>query len=101
MTEWDDEEALKLNEQEAALQEDREMRRIRDVMSSVMGREFIYDLMITTNIFRTTFSPEFGTMAFSEGRRSVGLQVLAQLQAHVPQQYDLMMRENHHRGQQQ
>jgi hypothetical protein len=100
MTEWDNEEERKLNEQEEALRVDREMRRIRDVMSSALGREFIYELVTSANLFCTTFNPEFGTMAFNEGRRSVGLQILSQLQAHVPQQYDLMMRENHHRGQQ-
>lgn len=87
-----------LNEQEDELQSEVEMHRVRDVMSSVPGREFIYELLISTKIFSTTFNPEFGAMAFNEGRRSVGLQILSQVQAHVPQQYELMMRENHHKG---
>jgi hypothetical protein len=87
-----------LNEQEDELQGDLQMRRIRDVMSSVPGREFIYELLYSAKIFNTTFNPDFGVMAFNEGRRSVGLQILSQVQAHVPQQYELMMRENHHKG---
>ena len=72
-------------------------RERRDVIAALMqhvaGRKYIYEKLEGASIFKTTFSTNALQMAFNEGNRNAGLQLLVDLMAHCPDQYILMMRE--------
>ena len=55
------------------------------VMSTAPGRQWIWDILATCHIFHTTFAPgQPDVVAFAEGRRSVGLTLLADILATCP-----------------
>lgn len=58
------------------------------------GRRYIWGLLESCGIFRTSYSTDPNGMAFAEGRRDVGLRVLADVNAASPEQYLVMLRES-------
>lgn len=68
----------------------------RWLLSSEQGRRIASDLLSFCGLLRPSFDgTELGTV-FAEGRRSVGLALHQQLQAHAPDLLELMHRENNH-----
>lgn len=69
----------------------------RDDLSALMalpqGRRFIHGELERRGVFRTTFSPDPYTTAFAEGRRSAGLELLAEAQESAPRLYINMLSE--------
>lgn len=57
------------------------------VMGSAEGRRFVWELIGTAGVFRQSFGPDALATAFSEGRRSIGLELLARLQDEAPDAY--------------
>lgn len=66
---------------------------VRNLMGTAAGRRVVWYLLEQFGIFRTSYSSEALAMAFSEGRRSAGLEVMALVCAFCPEQYDKMARE--------
>ena len=66
-------------------------------MSTAAGRNWLWDRLSETNIFHTTHTPDPYASAFQEGRRSVGLSLLADIMAHCPDQFIQAMREHNER----
>jgi len=67
---------------------------MRQFMGTLGGRRLAWQLLGSFGLFRTSYSPEPGAMAFAEGRRSAGLELLALIDQHCPEQYEQMRREN-------
>src|SRR6266571_4351878 len=66
---------------------------VRGIMSQPPGRAYIYDRLSVAHIFHSSFSADPLRMAFSEGERNIGLQLLADLLAFCPHQFTLMLQE--------
>lgn len=57
------------------------------VMSTPSGRRLFFALIERAGVTGGAFDPNPHTMAFLEGRRSVGIELLQRLQQTVPQEY--------------
>jgi len=87
-----------LDEQERALAESIECDMVRASMGSELCRQFMWEVFTDCRLFGTTFNSDHALMSFYEGRRSVGLRLMALAQRHAPDLYEQMTRENSHRG---
>lgn len=63
------------------------------LMSNKRGRRFVSRLLDRAGVFRLSFNTNALTMAFSEGNRTEGLRLLAQLNTHCPDRYTEMLKE--------
>jgi hypothetical protein len=66
---------------------------MKNLMNTMAGRAFIYGKLERAHVFATSFSPNALTMAFAEGERSRGLELLSDIMTYCPEQYVPMMRE--------
>lgn len=66
-------------------------------LSDRNGRKLIWDWLAHCGVFGASFDRDPGKMAFNEGRRDVGLWILAQIEAEHPGTYAVMQREHHER----
>lgn len=66
---------------------------IKDLMTSRLGRAFLYRLMSYCNIFSSSLG-DHHYMAFNEGRRDVGLYLFDRIGKHTPEAYMTMMKEH-------
>jgi hypothetical protein len=57
------------------------------------GRRIVHRLLATAGVFHSVFNPNFGVMAFEEGKREAARKLLQIVNLHCPEQYPLMMRE--------
>lgn len=65
------------------------------VMSTAEGRRFVKRILDAAGVYQTSFvRGESDATAFNEGRRNVGLLILAAIDSADPQSYDLMMQES-------
>ena len=64
------------------------------LLSSRRGRRIVWRQLERTGVFRSSFNNNSMAMAFAEGQRNYGLKVLAQVHAHKPEAYALMVSEN-------
>lgn len=75
---------------------------VRAVMNTHEGRRFAWHLLEQAGIYRSSYSHEPQAMAFNEGRRSSGLQLMGILTTHCPEQYAKMAAEqSENEGQEQ
>ena len=66
---------------------------IRALMKLAAGRRVVWRLLEDAGVWRSVFNPEPLRMAFAEGQRNLGLQLLGWVMDECPDEYDLMMRE--------
>lgn len=66
---------------------------LRNVMASIDGREWIFELLQLCHVYETSWSPDPLRMAANEGERNVGLQLIGQIQVCCPEAYLQMMKE--------
>lgn len=66
---------------------------VRAVMATYEGRRLAWYLLNQFGIYRISYSHEALAMAFNEGRRSAGLQLMDMLTTHCPEQYAKMTAE--------
>lgn len=64
-----------------------------NLMSSPAGRGYVYDQLTRCHVFSPSFNLSALAMAFAEGERNSGLQLLGDVMAFAPDQYVQMMRE--------
>ena len=69
---------------------------ISALMQSTVGRAYCWAELESCHIFHTSYSPDPQQMAFNEGERNVGLQRLALIMDHSPDEFLLMWREQQH-----
>lgn len=78
--------------------DERYIRRVKKALAYVMdtpkGREAMEIILDATGMYRPSFNTNALTMAFNEGRRSVGLALLNLID---PTSYETMLRESHER----
>lgn len=70
---------------------------VKGVMGTPAGRAYMHDRLLSAHIFATSFNHNALMMAFAEGERSQGLQLLNDIMQSCPDQYVLMMREKNER----
>lgn len=90
----DDPKQVKAAKKKAEFNEALKYDVIKAVMSTVPGRQWIYEQLVSAHIFSTTFiqgSPDGS--AFAEGERNYGLRLLADVQAAAPDLYMQMVNE--------
>lgn len=63
------------------------------VMSSKHGRRFVWRLLSSAGVYRSSFSTNAMQMAFNEGARDYGNRLLERLNLLVPEMYDKMQNE--------
>ena len=94
---------LDLRGQEAAKEQSDERKRLaigqeqddfKWLMGSKRGRRIVWRLLERTGVFRTSFTGNSETF-FREGQRNVGLMLMAQIHEVCPDQYALMLKEQH------
>lgn len=65
------------------------------LVSRPEGRRFLWKYLSFAGVFEQSANPHSGSMTyFNEGRRSVGLKILAEIQAYSPQTLVDMINEN-------
>jgi hypothetical protein len=80
-----DPDAVASEERLAAVKQKRELADLRAVLSLPEGRRWLWRVLEQTAAFRASYDPDNPIrMGFSEGRRSVGLWLLAELQLAAP-----------------
>ena len=63
------------------------------LMDDPRGRRQVWRWLSEAGVFQQSFNPDAMTMAFKEGRRAAGLQLLGQIHAICPDRYTTMMKE--------
>jgi hypothetical protein len=58
-----------------------ELADLQAVLQTAAGRRFVWAQMERAGVFRTSFDNSGSVTAFNEGRRTIGLMLLADLQA--------------------
>src|SRR5580692_7555695 len=66
---------------------------VRWLMGDARGRRFVWDLLGRAGLFRSSMAVSAELTAFNEGRRDLGLGLLADLTRLCPEQYGRMQAE--------
>lgn len=85
---------LRNAEKETALAEANRIAFTRTIMSTLAGRAWMHDLLLSCSIFRTPFvrgAPD--ATAFNCGSQNIALRIFGDVAAHCPNEYTLMMSE--------
>lgn len=84
-------------EQRAKLAANERREGWQTIMSTPASRRVMWEIFEMQRLYQVAMSTDHGALAFSEGRRSVGIQVMDQMLAHCVDQHDRMVAENRHR----
>src|SRR6266704_2332873 len=84
-------------EKEAKLAERQRHEITTYIMSTAPSRAWMYDKLEICHVFRSSFSTDALAMAFAEGERNIGLQLVGDIMVACPDDYILMMREANER----
>ena len=74
---------------------DREIDDLREVLKRPSGRRFAYKVLSECGVFKASFSQNSLTIAFNEGKRDIGLALLADLNEAEPMAYTQMLQEHY------
>jgi hypothetical protein len=61
------------------LDREAELAQLRSVLTQEAARDVLWRVLEWCLVFGQTFDPNFGKMAFNEGRRSIGLTLLSEI----------------------
>lgn len=90
-----DPESVASAERLRAVREQRCRADLRAVLDTAEGRRFVWRVLERGAAFRASYDPDNPLrMAFAEGRRSIGLWLLAELQAAEPVSFPALMAES-------
>ncbi|MGA2403037.1 MAG: hypothetical protein ABSG91_15250 [Syntrophobacteraceae bacterium] len=67
---------------------------LQKLMADPEGRMWMWDLLSLCGVYHSSFSREGLLMAFAEGRRDIGLHLVAQIHKLAPELYVRMTTEN-------
>lgn len=92
----DDEEERQADDvkQTAANLNRQEIEDIKWLMSSPRGRRLVWWILGIAGIYRTSFSSSRNVTDFNEGGRNIGLKLLARVNDHCLDQYEVMFQEH-------
>lgn len=79
--------------EEERLAREKEQNDLRWVMSNKQGRRFIYRLLSEAGVYRLSFNTNNAVMAFNEGGRNIGLNLLNNVMGSCPERYTEMLAE--------
>lgn len=79
--------------EEERLRREREANELRWVLSTKQGRRFIWRQLSEAGVFQSSFNTNNAVMAFNEGRRNAGLQLLSEVMDTCPERYTEMLTE--------
>lgn len=79
--------------EEERLAREREVSDLCWVMSNKQGRRFVWRLLEKAGVFRVSFNTNNAVMAFNEGNRNAGLQLLNDIMIACPEKHTLMLNE--------
>lgn len=82
-------------DRKAAVQLDllNEVSDIQWLMGNKRGRRIVHRLLAKTGLYRSSFNNSGSVTAFNEGQRNFGLQLMAMIETHCPDQFILMLQE--------
>lgn len=63
------------------------------LMAHAQGRRFVARLLEESGVHRTSFNHSGSVMAFNEGKRHVGLFLMAEILEHTPKDYTRLLKE--------
>ena len=92
-----DRKSIRAAEKAAALLEQAEREVTISIMSTGPGRAYMWRRLEAARVFSTTYSDDTHRMAFQEGERNAGLQLLNSLMQFCPDLFILAMREANER----
>lgn len=72
---------------------DVEIGDVKWLMGKRQGRRIVHRLLSKAGVFHSVFNPNFGQMAFEEGKREAARRILHLVNLHCSDQYPVMMRE--------
>lgn len=72
---------------------DAEIADVRWLMGRRQGRRIVHRLIANAGVFHDVFHPNFGQMAYEEGKRHAARKLLHLVNLHCSDHYLLMMRE--------
>lgn len=81
-------------EENRKLKEERERESFKYVMADKRGRQFVFSILEACNVFQHNFDTNHAIMSFKEGKRNVGLEILARSNKHTPDNYIRLLKEN-------
>lgn len=84
-------------EKAARLAEANRHETIRRFCSDAAGREYLWTRLAAAHIFATIPPTDYAAMAYAEGERNQGLQLLGDILTACPERFIEMMREHHDR----
>lgn len=73
---------------------DREITDLKVVLKIPEGRRTVYKILCECGVFKASFTQNSNTTAFNEGRRDIGLSLLAELDLAEPNVYSQMLKEH-------
>ena len=76
------------------IKDERERESYKYVMADKRGREFVFNLLKACNVFQAQFDTNHAIMSFKEGKRNVGLEIIARSNKHTPNSYIKLLKEN-------
>lgn len=79
--------------EEERLAREKEQNELRWIMSTKQGRRFIHRLLSRAGVFQSSFNTNAAMMAFNEGNRNAGLQLLNDIMEACPERYTEMLAE--------
>ncbi len=79
--------------EEERLQREREQNDLKWVMGSKQGRRFMHRRLEQAGIWKSSFNTNNAAMAFNEGYRNAGLELLNEIMEACPERYTEMLTE--------
>lgn len=79
--------------EEERLQREREQNDLRWVMGSKQGRRFMHRRLEQAGVWKSSFNTNNAVMAFNEGYRNAGLELLSEIMEACPERYTEMLTE--------
>lgn len=79
--------------EEERQQREREQNDLRWVMGSKQGRRFIWRRLSRAGVYQPSFNTDSAVMAFNEGNRNAGLELLNEIMETCPERYTEMLNE--------
>lgn len=97
MSQTNDRKAIKAAEKKSRQVDVQRGEVVKRTMATYEGREWVWTQLETAHVFRTVFHENPIIMAFTEGQRNSGLQLLADVMEFAPDRFTEAMREAHGR----
>jgi hypothetical protein len=89
-----DESQVKGAGDKAKRREQRDAEDLQLVLGSIQGRRLLWRYLSRCGVFQSSFSTNGSITFYNEGKRSIGLEILAEITATNPDAYLQMMKES-------